>query len=252
MKSISDYILTHLFMWKKFDARKKLKIERIVTNKKKNKKAIMFFPYWTGKSRIYNGFEKKFPDYTLIFYDYPNEVLSENVKVSTDYFKEIISDAFMMIKDLRKGGYTEITLVGSSIGSNIAIKLATIIDVDKVVLNMIDRTLAKEIFYSAALKILKKKLQKHRFSLEKLDQIYNFISIEDNIKLIKNKIKIKLLVFSSNTDIFCTTEDLKPVFKKLDKEKIHYSLEINRHLGHILGIYYNLIFNKKIVNFIKS
>ena len=252
MKSIGDKILTHFFMWNDFDTKRKLKIEKEITNKEKNKKAILFFPFWTGKSSIYKGLAKKFPDYTLVFYDYPNEVLSEDVDVSIKYLKEIIDDATELIKQLKKEKYKEIILIGSSLGSNIAIKLSTISEVDKVIVNMVDRTLAKEIFYSPALKKLKKKLQRHKFTLQKLDKIYDFVSTENNIHLIKNKKNIKFLIFESKTDIFCTLDELEPVLNKFKKNKIHYRLKINKFFGHILSIYKNLIFNKPIVNFIKE
>jgi len=252
MKSITDYILTHFFMWQDFDANKRLKIEKEITNKKKNKKAIFFYPYWTGKSTIYKGLAKKFPDYTLIFYDYPNEVMSEDVDVSRAYLKEILDDSLMKIKQLKKEGYEEITLVGSSLGADIALSLATITEVDKLVLNMLDVNMAQDIFDSSAMIILKTKLKKHGFTREKIRKIYDFISPEFLIEKIKNKKKIKILIFESKTDIFCTVEQLKPILSKLKRNNIHYRLKSNFIFGHILSIYKNLFFSKTIVKFIKE
>ena len=239
-------------MWKDFDTNKKLKVKKEITNKKKNKKAILFFPFWTGKSSIYRKVAKKFPNYTLVFYDYPNEILSEDVKVSLGYLKEILDDSIKLIKQLRKEGYEEITLVGSSIGSNIVIRIATKVEVDKLVLNMVDRTVAREIFDSSALRILKRKLIKHGFEKEKIDKIYRFISTEYIVNKIKNKNKLKILLFTSDTDIFCTTEELKPVIEEFKENNIDYKIKTNKFLGHILSIYTNLFFNKEIVNFIKE
>ena len=184
-------------MWKDFDAKKKLKIEREITNKKKNKKAIIFFPYWTGKSTLYRPLAKKFPDYTLIYYDYPNEVMSEDVRVSIGYLRGVLDDAIEVIKDLKKQNYKEITLVGSSLGENISLKLSTMIEVDKVILNMMDKNFASSIFDTSPLFPLKRKLMKQGFTKQKIDKIYSFISTDYLIRKIKNKKKIKFLIFLS-------------------------------------------------------
>ena len=143
-------------------------------------------------------------------------------------------------------------MVGSSIGADIILNLATIVNVDKLVINMLDVNMAEDIFNSPAMILLKDKLKRHGFSKNKIKKIYDFISPDNLISKIKNKPKIKLLIFESKTDIFCTVEELKPVLVRLDKNKINYKLKTNKFLGHILGIYKNLIFNKAIVNFIKE
>jgi hypothetical protein len=252
MKSFVDYILTQHFMWKEFDAKKKFKITKEIIEPEGSKKAIFFFPYWTGKSKIYKKIAKKFPDYTLIFYDYPNEVMSEDVKVSLKYITEILNDAYNLIKDLRKSGYKEINLIGSSFGANIALKLSTMIEVDKVVLNMLDKNFAQSTFESPALMILKKKLENQGFTLKKLNQIYSFISTDYIVPKIKNRNKIKILIFLSKSDIFCTYDEFKPELKDFNKLKIHYQIKVNRFFGHIVGIYKNLFFNKRIVKFIRN
>lgn len=249
--SITDLILTHFFMWQKFDAKKKFKITKKLIKIKNSKKAIVFFPYWTGKSSIYNKLSEEFPNHTLVFYDYPNEVMSENVKVSLKYIKDILKDSSKTIKELRKQGIKEITLFGSSFGSNIALKLSTITKIDKLVLNMIDRDIAKVIFNSPAMVILKRKLKKHGFNLKTLDKIYKFISVDYNIKKIKNK-NIKILLFLSKKDIFCKLDRLEPILKQMDKLKLDYELKTHKFLGHILGIYKNLVFNKTIIDFIND
>ncbi|MBD3253070.1 hypothetical protein GF386_05025 [Candidatus Pacearchaeota archaeon] len=236
-------------MWKKFDARKKLRITK-KTIKGSNKKAIIFFPYWTGKSSIYEKLSKQFPEHTLVFYNYPNEVMSEDVKVSLNYINQLLKDSSKLIRNLRKKGIKEITLFGSSFGSNIALKLSTMIIVDKLILNMMDRDIAKVIFTSPALVILRTKLIKKGFNLDKLDKIYEFLSLDYNIKKIKNK-KMKILIFLSKTDIFCRVDDFKSIFKKMDKMKLNYQLKINRFLGHIPGIYKN-IKNHKVIDFIED
>jgi len=238
-------------MWKNFDSKKGLKISKEIIERRSDK-AIIFFPFWTGNPDIYKNLAKKFPEYTLVFYDYPNEVLSEDVKLSIGYINEIIKDAENLIISLRKKRYKEIILIGSSFGSNIALKLSTKVNVDKIVLNMVDSDLAKVIFKSPALIILKKKLQKKGFTLKKLDKIYSFISAKNTILKIKNKKDLKILLFLSRNDIFCNIEESKPLIKKLNKSNINYKLKRNFIFGHILGIYKNLIFNKNIVNFIKN
>jgi esterase/lipase len=251
MYSIDDVLLTHFFMWKKFDAKAKLKVTRKITGAKKSEKAILFFPFWSGKSDIYLNLSKNFKDYTLIYYDYPKETMSKNIKVSLNYLRQVLKDAFFLILELRKRGYKEITLVGSSLGSNISLKLATMVRVDKIVLNMIDRSLAREIFTSPALAILKKRLEKQGVTLEKMEKIYSFISTEQILPVLK-KTNTQVLLYLSKNDIFCSLEEFKPVISRLEELQIKYKLRINRFLGHILSIYKNLFFNKEIINFIKG
>lgn len=251
MKSLSDYILTHFFMWQKFDASKRFKISKEIV-KGNEKKAILFFPYWTGSSDIYQKLAKKMPEYTHIFYDYPNEVYSKNVNVSISYIKEILDDAIRTIKELRTENYSEIILVGSSFGSNIALKLSTMISVEKVILNTLDKNFARSIFDSPAMTILKNKLEKQGLTLQKVEKIYHFISTDFLIKKIKNKNKIKIMIMLSKNDIFCTYNELRTELDEFKKLKIKHHISVNRFFGHIFSIYKNLFFNKKIIDFIKG
>lgn len=240
-------------MWNKFDARSNLKVSKKIIESvgKKSRKAIIFFPYWTGSSSLYKNIAKKFPDYTLVFYDYPNEVMSKNTGVSVKYTKELIDDSVNLIKELKAQKYNKIVLVGSSFGSNIALKISAVIPVERVVLNMIDRNLAKGIFNSPALRMLKYKLESQGITLKKLDKVYSFISTEYTIPKIKSK-KTKFLILLSKNDIFCTLGQFGPSIKQLNQYKVNYKLYINKLLGHILSIYKNIYFSKKIVNFIKD
>ena len=255
MYGLDDLILTQFFMWKKFDARAKLKIKKKIVKPTikgaNNKKAIFFFPYWTGTSKLYQLFSRRFQDYTLVFYDYPKEIMSKDVNVSVKYNQQVLLDAFNLILDLRKKEYDEITLIGSSSGSNFALKLATMIKVEKVVLNMLDRNMALGIFHSPALSILRKKLEKEGLNEQNLDKIYAFLSTEYIIPKLTNT-KAKILLFLSKNDIFCTLEEFKPVIKKLDSLGIDYRLNINKFLGHILSIYKNIYLSNKIERFIRE
>lgn len=253
MFSIDDWLITRFFMWEKFDARAKLKIKkRIVEPSNKNfKKAILFFPYWTGESELYSFISLNFKEYTRIYYDYPKEIMSKDVNVSVKYLREILLDAFNLILELRKKGYTEITLVGSSLGSNISLKLASMVKVDKIVLNMIDRSLALEVLKSSAMSSLRKKLEKDGLDLENLHKIYSFMATEPLLPNIK-KTNAKILLLLSKNDIFCNLEEFKPVIKKMDELKIDYEVHINKLLGHILSLYKNLFLSRRIVRFIKN
>jgi hypothetical protein len=249
LKSITDWLLTHTLMWHDFDAKKRLQVKKQISNWH-GKKAIFFFPFWTGKSNIYKSLGSQFPEYTLIYFDYPNQVFSEDVKVSLNYINEILDTAQDTINDLRRHGYEEIILIGSSFGANIALKLATMTKIDKVILNMIDKNIAQSIYHSSAMTILKNKLLRHGITQNKTDKIYGFISTEYLIDKIKNN-DIKILLFLSKHDIFCTLEEFSPVLRKLDRSKFHHEVYINRFLGHILSIYKNVYDNQRIVDFIK-
>lgn len=252
MWSIDDWLIAKFFMWKKFDARAKLKVSKKIKGNKEARKAIFFFPYWSGKSDLYNGISKKFEkDYTLVFYDYPKETLSKNVKVSMNYLRTILKDAFNLIIEFRRKGYTEIILFGSSLGSNISLKLATMVKVDKIVLNMLDRTLAIEILKSPALSGLRKKIQGEGLSLKNLEAIYEFISSEKQWEILK-KTKTKILLMISKNDIFCNEEEFQPILDKMNSLKLNYTLRVNTIFGHILSIYKNLYFSRKIVKFIRE
>jgi len=251
MYSIGDWILTHYFMWNKFDARSDLKITHKVVNGNDDR-AIFFFPYWTGDSSAYVSLSNQFPDSTHVFFDYPNQVMSANVKVSLNYIDEIIYEALVIIRELRKKNIKEIILVGSSFGSNIALKLSTLVRVEKVVLNMIDKNYARCIFESPALSILKKKLHKRGFTLVKAKKLYRFISTDYLVPKIKNKKNIHFLIFASDNDIFCPFSEFKSELRVFDKHKIDYILKRNRFFGHIGGIYKNLVFSNRIRDFIED
>lgn len=254
MFSIDDWIITQLFMWKKFDARAKLKIKKKIEYPKEKslalKKAVIFFPYWTGESGIYDYLSLRLKDYTRIYYDYPNEIMSKNINVSLKYLRSILIDAFNLILELRKEGYTEITLVGSSLGSNISLKLASMVKVDKIVLNMIDRSLALEVLKSSAMAPLRKKLEKDGLKLQNLHKIYSFMAVEPLLPNIK-KTNAKILLLLSKNDIFCNLSEFQPVLDEMDKLKLDYEVHINKFLGHILSLYRNLFLSRRIIDFIK-
>jgi len=252
MKSISDYILTHNFMWKQFDAKRRL----TVTHKKEEvagaTKAILFFPYWTGNSGLYKRFARQFPNHTKVYFDYPNEVVSANIATSIGYIKRIVYEANIVIRNLRRKGIQEITLFGSSFGSNIALKLATMTKIDKVILNTIDKNYVHAMMNSPALIVLRKKLLRAGFTIKKLDAIYKFISTDYLVPKIKNEEHVQLLICTSNTDIFCPHKEFEDEIRELDKRKISYELVRSRVIGHILSIYWNVYLNKKVRRFIEG
>jgi esterase/lipase len=249
MFGIDDWILTKFFLWKKFDSRSNLKIKRRIAGNKKSKKAIFFFPYWTGNSNLYKKLSKDFEDYTHVFYDYPNEIFSRNIRVSNKYNREVLLDAFNLVLSLREKGYTEINAIGSSSGSNFALKLSTMVKLEKVVLNMIDKNMAQGIFESSALKSLRKKLEKKGITQQMVDKAYSFISTDYLLRDIQ-KSKSKYLVLLSKNDIFCPSKEFEPLLKLMDEKEVDYSLKKNNILGHILGIYWNIFVSKKIQKFI--
>jgi hypothetical protein len=105
---------------------------------------------------------------------------------------------------------------------------------------------------SPAMTILKNKLEKQGLTLKKVKKIYQFISTDYLIKKIKNKNKIKVMIILSKNDIFCTYDELRTELNEFKKLKIKHTIKVNRFFGHILSIYKNLLFNKKIVDFIKG
>lgn len=238
-------------MWKEFDRKANLKIRKKIIDNKSDK-AVIMFSYWTGTSRIYIPLMTRLgKKYNYILYEYPNEIMSKDAKLSINYIKEILADAAKTIKQLRKDGVKEISLVGSSFGSDLSLKLANSLKVDKIILNMMDRNIAICVFESPVLSLLKNSFMRQGIKLKELDKLYHFISPEYNISHIK-KSKVKILIIISKNDIFCNYEEIKPFLDILKKKRVRYTLHKHRFLGHVLSMFYNLSFPGRILRFIKN
>jgi esterase/lipase len=251
MYSISDWILFHIYGWSKFDRRADLKIKKQIIEGN-NHKAVFCFPFWLGKSSCYNKIIKMLGDsYTFVLYDYPKEVLSKDAQVSVNYIKRIINDAKCAIEELKKKGITEVTLIGTSFGSDVALKLADSVKVDKVVLNMLDTNFALSSFESPVMSGLKRYYQRQGITLHQLDKLYHFISPEYNLGNLK-KYKPKMLIFAARNDIFCTYEELKPLIRKIEDKGVPVEFHLDRMGGHILNLVRHLWFPNRIVEFIRE
>jgi esterase/lipase len=250
MRSFTDWVILNYFVWKKFDKKRNLKVNKRIIGQ--GDKAVFFFPYWTGKSKFYDSTVKKLgKDYTCVLYDYPKEIFSKDAQVSIKYLIEVLTDAKKTIQELKKEGVKEITLVGSSLGSDISLALAKSTKVDKIVINMLDRNFVKPIFESPAFPHLRKYYEKHGITYKMMNKIYRFISPEYNINTKKEK-DVKMLILISKHDVFCTYDELKPLLKKFDAKGVKYELHINGWLGHVMGMYWNIKFSRRILNFIKK
>lgn len=252
MYSINDWILMHIFGWNKFDRRANLKVTKEIIEGS-NHKAVFCFPFWLGKSEYYDKVVKALGDeYTFVLYDYPKEIVSKDTDVSIRYIKKIIKDAKETIGELKKKkGITEITLIGSSFGSDVALKLADSVRVDKVVINMLDTNFVKSTFENPVMGSLKRYYQKQGITLHQLDKLYHFISPEYNIGNL-SKYKPQMLIFAARNDIFCSYKELEPLIRKIENKGVAVELHVDYWDGHVLGLLKHLWFPYRIVDFVRG
>lgn len=249
MFGLIDSILIRMYLERRHEETKDLGITKTIVGSEKTDKLVIFFPYWTGRSKVYESIGQKLKDSTLVYYEYPSTIVSCDIPNSIKQFDMIVNDALNLIYDYAP---KKLIIIGSSFGSSIAVKLSTKVNVDKLILLTFGSSIAKTIERN---KILQKLLgfdSKHKLSFSKIEKAFKPYSIEGTIKHMKNP-DTSVMTFSSVHDFFFPYMQYRPVLKWLKENTSIYS-KISEEIlfGHLLTIHRHLLFNKQIIDFVNS
>ncbi len=199
------------------------------------KRLVICVHYWCGSENTFRHIAKcAGKESTVIRLCFPSKIINRNIEESIKTINELFDKAVQLIDNNRKK-YQEVVLVGASFGSNAVLKLATLREVDKIVLNTFVGDFTKNLLTSKGLNTVV------RLHDEKglCDDPYEFISADKTLDGIKGNPEFYVTV--SKKDYFIPKENYENALKKLKSLPVRKKIYTERNLGHILTIYKHLL-----------
>lgn len=220
---------------------------------KQNKKVIFLLAGWQNKIWMYGLFAKILArnGYYCIAYAYNNSVLSPDTKKTVMYLTDVRNNILNRIGELKKEGYTDFSIFGTSLGSVIALMVANKTpDISKVILNTPGIDMAQTIWgWDKVKTYFKKALIEQNFTLEKLIAVWKPISPSSNIDNLHGK---RILVYLSKNDRMIPYHQGQKLVRELESKKYDVKVITNNHVGHLLAGALNLLKAKTYLEFLNS
>ena len=138
------------------------------------------------------------------------------------------------MKNLKKGGIKQFTVIGTSVGSMVAIKTANHEPaVKKLILNTPGNCQAEIIWSSIRLRYIKKYLEKQGMSITKLKKLWEEMLPENNLDKLKGK---ELFINLSRADLVVPYANGQKLVGKMREIGLNPTVMENNNLGHYLTI----------------
>ena len=201
----------------------------------------MFYPI--SKLLEINGF------YCLT-YSYPTTVFSPKAQRTVHNLLHIRNAILHKIAALKKEGYNDFSLFGTSLGSLIALLIANESpDVNKIILNTASINLAQNVWdWDKTIPEFKTKLLKQKLTLTKLKKLWHPISPLNNLDHLHGK---KILIYLSQKDEVIPCQPLE-IHKQMAQRHYSYKLIITNTVGHVFTSTYNLLNAPIYLDFLKT
>ena len=210
-------------------------------NGEQNKKVIFLLAGWQNKLWMYRPFAKllSIRGFYCITYVYSADVLSPNVGETIRHFTEICKDILHRIKQLKKAGYKNFSVFGSSLGSTLALMVADRSpDVSKIILNTTGIDLAQTIWSWDHIQIgFKDQLRAQGYTLKKLQSAWKAISPAHNMDHLQGK---RLLIYLAKNDEIIPYPIGHKLVEEIRRRGCASQVVINTHFRHVLTGAYNL------------
>lgn len=256
MYGFDDFILSKIFFSTLKSYEYKNKSNNIIKKKIyycNSDKAIIILPQWMGKTFYFkpliNVTKNK---YTIVLYDLPYNLLSDNVKLTVYLFNKIAKDIILTFNKLQKNGCKQYGIIGTST-STVSAVIACNSDkrCKKLILNLVCNDLAEGMWYSKNPLVMdiKYNLINRGITLGKLKNYFNALSYKQNSRNLKKK---DVLIFLSENDQIIPYNNGIKLLKLLNQDNIKYELVTNKFFGHYISGIKNVIFGNKIQNFIDN
>jgi esterase/lipase len=220
----------------------------------KNKKVVFLLAGWKSKLSAFwsvaqllrlNGF------YTIT-YAYESEILSPQFEQTRTAMLEVKERILKEIEELKKQGYNDFSIFGTSLGASLALMVAdNSSDVRRVILNLTGSDLPK-VVWEWGEKLNKEfhtYFKKHDISFEELENSWKVISPENNINNLKGK---KILLFLAQKDRIIPYKFGEDFVKKLQKNNYDHILKVTPFGAHSLVGMYNFLKFKTYLDFLKD
>jgi hypothetical protein len=206
---------------------------------KKSPKLYVITPYWQAtmsqfsiillKRRILNSGN------SCLIYQFPIKILSDNVHLTEQYFKEIETEIKKDVENIKlKHGFIEVVVVGMSLGCVNALMVSNKNNyVNKVILVVPGDSLSDSLWRGIGTRKLKNQIKRHNINLKELEKDWQDLDPKNNIDGLANKyIEIyisksdKIIPYTNGHHLVVDIENigLRPVVIK------------NKRLGHYLTL----------------
>jgi|SRR3989344_4001184 len=220
---------------------------------KNNKRVIFLLSGWYNKLWMFWLFSKilSLNGYYCITYAYDGDVFSPNTKATTKYFNEIKDEILLKITELKKSGYKDFSIFGTSLGTMLALMIANKSpDISRVVLNTTGIDVSEAVWGWDKVNVsFKKELLQQKLTLKQLKELWSEITPASNINNLKNK---KILVYLSIKDEVIPFNLGKHLVSEFEDRHYDYTLITNNKLKHLYTGAYNLINARRYLSFLKN
>jgi esterase/lipase len=218
-----------------------------------SKHVIFLLPGWHIKTWMFWLFAKilQFNDYHCLLYEYNDDVLSPDTKKTVTDLTLIRDDILTRIISLKKTGYTQFSVFGTSLGSTIALMAADKSpDIKHLILNLIGFDMAETVWsWNNVFNYFKHDLIRQGVNLKRLQAEWKAISPRNNINGLRNK---QVLIYLAKKDGVIPFHSGLKLVKAIKKKNYKYKLIVNPGLGHFFAGTYNLIKASSYLTFLKN
>lgn len=188
--------------------------------------------------------------YCCITYTYDEDILSPDGKKTVESILAVRNAILAEITLLKRRGYNDIYLFGTSLGSLIALLVANKSEaVSKVIFNIPGIDIAKSVWkWDKIIPNFKNELIKQDYTLKKLKKEWRPIAPIRNINNLRNK-QILLLLTKKDEIVYCPNQKL---IRILQKQRYQVKAVISPGWGHYLSGIYHFCRPSIYLNFLKS
>lgn len=219
---------------------------------KNNKKIIFLICGWPGKIWHYRLTAKALDlhGFQSIVYEYDNSILSSSIKNTINNTTRIKKDVLKEVKILKKKGFKDFSIFGTSYGSIISFMIGNESeDISKIIINLIGVDLAEVVWTWDKGKdsLVKKGIISKNVTLQQLKKNWHHLSPINNLKNLSSK---KILFYMAEKDEVIPYELQKRLLEELTKINKNIQVERDIKYNHFISAMMNLLNYKKYIKFL--
>lgn len=214
--------------------------KRLIISSKSDILYVIFLP-WGSKiedgSKLQNFFENKV---SFLIYEFPSEILSNNIDLTTRCFK-IIRDK--VLKDLNKldkyHRFSSINFIGINLGCVNALMISNIFhNINSIILITPGHCLAESLWKGIATEHIKHELEREGVKLKDLEYSWRELAPKNNLNNLK---KTNIFVYLSKSDEIVPYDCGRKLIQSMKSRGLNPVIKENLFLGHYLTIlnFYN-------------
>ncbi len=213
----------------------------------KSEKLYVIAPYWQAtisqfpmrilKKRILQA------GYSCLIYQFPIKILSENVNLTEEYFKEIEKEIKKDIFEIKeKHKFKEIIMLGMSLGCVNALMVSNQNqDVNRVILVVPGDSLSDSLWRGVGTRKLRNQIAKHHINLKELEKDWQDLDPKNNINGLAGK---EIEVYLSKADKIIPYKNGSYLVKDIKNIGISPVVIKNKSLGHYFTLLKFVMFKK--------